>query len=164
MRRRGFCIGATAAGLLAGARPAFAGKHRWIKVKPGEVRLFIPEVEDEVLVGFMGSSALVEDLHALRKGLELRKRKGGFRPENGTLGIRLAAGTKLGKLLKSWAEGAGAESRRDFKILLHTEVGERAYTLHACWPKSWRPIPASAKSGDVAMEELVLVVETIEVD
>ena len=73
--------------------------------------------------------------------------------------------SQLGNWLNSVRSGSSATAQRTVHITLRDETRQPVtqWTLHSATPKHWDGPTLSAKSGDVAIEELTLSAEYIEI-
>ncbi|GAA3812852.1 hypothetical protein GCM10022226_36930 [Sphaerisporangium flaviroseum] len=82
--------------------------------------------------------------------------------------ITLSRGLTLDSKLWEWRDKAakGSVERHDISITLldHTGNAKITWNLFACWPKSWTGPSLSAASDEIAVEQLTLAYERIEVD
>ncbi|MGI5132211.1 phage tail protein [Pseudonocardia sp. CA-107938] len=82
--------------------------------------------------------------------------------------ITLSRGFTSDRKLWEWREKAmkGAVERHDISITLLDDLGNARITwnLFDCWPKSWSGPSLSASSNEVAIEQLTLACERVEVD
>ena len=82
--------------------------------------------------------------------------------------ITLSRGITNDSKLWDWREKAmkGAVERHDISITLLDDVGNPKITwnLYACWPTKWTGPSFSATADELAIEQLTLAYERIEVD
>ena len=82
--------------------------------------------------------------------------------------ITLSRGFTSDSKLWEWREKAmkGTVERHDISITLLDDVGNARITwnLFDCWPRSWSGPSLSASSNEVAIEQLTLACERVEVD
>lgn len=82
--------------------------------------------------------------------------------------ITLSRGFTSDAKLWEWREKAmkGSVERHDISITLLDDHGNARITwnLFDCWPKSWSGPSLSASSNEVAIEQLTLACERVEVD
>lgn len=82
--------------------------------------------------------------------------------------ITLSRGFTSDIKLWEWREKAmkGTVERHDISITLLDDLGNARITwnLFECWPRSWSGPSLSASSNEVAIEQLTLACERVEVD
>jgi phage tail-like protein len=82
--------------------------------------------------------------------------------------ITLSRGVTTDSKLWQWREQAttGAVERHDISVSLLDDTGRPKITrnLYTCWPKTWAGPSLNATSDEVAIEQLTLAYERIEVD
>jgi len=82
--------------------------------------------------------------------------------------ITLSRGFTSDRKLWEWREKAmkGTVERHDISITLLDDLGNARITwnLFDCWPRSWSGPSLSASSNEVAIEQLTLACERVEVD
>jgi phage tail-like protein len=82
--------------------------------------------------------------------------------------ITLSRGFTSDRKLWEWRERAmkGAVERHDISITLMDDLGNAKITwnLYECWPKSWTGPSLNASADEVAIEQLSLACERVEVD
>lgn len=82
--------------------------------------------------------------------------------------ITLSRGITADSKLWEWREKAmkGRVERHDISISLLDETGavKITWNLFACWPRQWTGPSLNATTDEVAVEQLVLAYERIEVD
>jgi phage tail-like protein len=82
--------------------------------------------------------------------------------------ITLSRGITSDSNLWEWREKvmSGTVDRRDISITLADDVGNPKVTwnLYDCWPRQWTGPSLNATADDLAVEQLVLAYERVEVD
>jgi phage tail-like protein len=82
--------------------------------------------------------------------------------------ITLSRGITSDSKLWEWREKAmkGNVERHDISITLLDDLGQPKITwnLFECWPTSWTGPSLNASADDIAVEQLVLACERVEVD
>jgi phage tail-like protein len=82
--------------------------------------------------------------------------------------ITLSRGVTNDSKLWEWREKAlkGSVERHDISITLLDDLGQPKITwnLYECWPTSWTGPSFNATSDEIAVEQLVLSCERVEVD
>lgn len=131
---------------------------------------FSVELDGITRAGFRECSGLENSQNAgeyregTDKNLAVRKIPGLNTYSDITLSRGLTSDDKLWK----WREKAmkGAVERHNISITLLDDVGNPRITwnLFDCWPKTWTGPSLNASSDEVAIEQLVLACERVEVD
>jgi phage tail-like protein len=82
--------------------------------------------------------------------------------------LTLGRGITNDSTLWDWRQqvARGAVVRHDISVTLHDDAGtiRVIWNLFACWPKTWTGPSLSASGDEVAIEQLTLAYERIEVD
>jgi phage tail-like protein len=131
---------------------------------------FSVELDGVTRAGFRECSGLESSQNATEyregtdKNLGVRKIPG----LNTQSDITLSRGITNDSKLWEWRQKAmkGAVERHDISITLLDDVGSPRVTwnLFACWPRTWTGPSLNATSDEVAIEQLTLAYERIEVD
>ena len=110
------------------------------------------------------NSATTAD-YAGGQGLIPVKLPGMSKASDVTLKRGVVDSSQLGNWLDSVRSGGSATAPRTVHITLRDETRQPVtqWTLHSVTPKHWDGPTLSAKRGDVAMEELILSAESIEI-
>jgi phage tail-like protein len=131
---------------------------------------FSVELDGVTRAGFRECSGLESSQNATEyregtdKNLGVRKLPG----LNTQSDITLSRGITNDSKLWEWRQKAmkGAVERHDISITLLDDVGNPRVTwnLFECWPRTWTGPSLNATSDEVAIEQLTLAYERIEVD
>jgi len=131
---------------------------------------FSVELDGVTRAGFRECSGLESSQNATEyregtdKNLGVRKLPG----LNAQSDITLSRGITNDSKLWEWRQKAmkGAVERHDISITLLDDVGNPRVTwnLFECWPRTWTGPSLNATSDEVAIEQLTLAYERIEVD
>jgi phage tail-like protein len=131
---------------------------------------FSVELDGVTRAGFRECSGLESSQNAIEyregtdKNLGARKLPG----LNTQADITLSRGVTNDSKLWEWREKAmkGTVERHDISITLLDDVGNARVTwnLFDCWPRTWTGPSLNATSDEVAIEQLTLAYERIEVD
>ncbi len=131
---------------------------------------FSVELDGITRAGFRECSGLENSQNAgeyregTDKNLSVRKLPGLVTHSDITLSRGITADSKLWE----WRQKAmkGNVERHDISITLLDNSGNAKITwnLFACWPRQWTGPSLNATADDVAVEQLVLACERIEVD
>jgi phage tail-like protein len=131
---------------------------------------FSVELDGITRAGFRECSGLENSQNAgeyregTDKNLSVRKLPGLVTHSDITLSRGITADSKLWE----WREKAmkGNVERHDISITLLDNSGNAKVTwnLFACWPRQWTGPSLNATADDLAVEQLVLACERIEVD
>ena len=131
---------------------------------------FSVELDGITRAGFRECSGLENSQNAgeyregTDKNLSVRKLPGLVTHSDITLSRGITADSKLWE----WREKAmkGAVERHDISITLLDNNGNAKITwnLFSCWPRQWTGPSLNATADDLAVEQLVLACERIEVD
>jgi phage tail-like protein len=131
---------------------------------------FSIELDGVTRAGFRECSGLESSQNATEyregtdKNLAVRKQPG----LNTHSDITLSRGITSDSKLWEWREKAakGAVERHDISITLLDNVGNAQVTwnLFDCWPRTWTGPSLNATADEVAIEQLTLAYERIEVD
>jgi phage tail-like protein len=131
---------------------------------------FSVELDGVTRAGFRECSGLESTQNATEyregtdKNLGVRKLPG----LNTQSDITLSRGITNDSKLWEWRQKAmkGAVERHDISITLLDDVGNPRVTwnLFECWPRTWTGPSLNATSDEVAIEQLTLAYERIEVD
>jgi phage tail-like protein len=131
---------------------------------------FSVELDGMTRAGFRECSGLENSQNAgeyregTDKNLSVRKLPGLVTHSDITLSRGITADSKLWE----WREKAmkGNVERHDISITLTDNNGNAKITwnLFACWPRQWTGPSLNATTDDLAVEQLVLACERIEVD
>jgi phage tail-like protein len=131
---------------------------------------FSVELDGITRAGFRECSGLENSQNAgeyregTDKNLSVRKLPGLVTHSDITLSRGITADSKLWE----WRQKAmkGAVERHDISITLLDDTGNAKITwnLFACWPRQWTGPSLNATADDLAVEQLVLACERVEVD
>ncbi|HEU4349800.1 MAG TPA: phage tail protein [Actinoplanes sp.] len=131
---------------------------------------FAVELDGITRAGFRECSGLDNSQNATEyregtdKNLSVRKTPGLVTHSDVTLTRGITADSKLWE----WREKAmrGEVERHDISIALQDDLGRTkiAWNLYECWPRQWTGPSFNATADEVAVEQLVLAYERIEVD
>ena len=114
--------------------------------------------------GLENSQNAVEYREGTDKNLSVRKLSGLVTHSDITLSRGITADSKLWE----WREKAmkGHVERHDISITLLDDAGNAKITwnLFACWPRQWTGPSLNATADDLAVEQLILACERVEVD